>query len=282
VRDRFHTQATDQEWMRIMDDPTKAFSLAGRRAVLVGAATGIGRQAAITFAQAGASVTIADVNATELDRTAELVRDNGGQVETKRVDVRDPEGITAFADFAASEGAIDVWVNAAGVISLMTVAETDPAELDRILDINLKGVFWCCAAAVRKMLPQRRGSIINISSCGADMPTNGLSAYTMSKAAVNMLTRTLAVEAGHAGIRVNAVAPGFIDTPMVEYRFRNATGEIDPVAKERRFAEVSAMIPLGRVGKPDDIAMTMLYLASDASSFVTGQVIRPNGGMIMP
>ena len=114
------------------------------------------------------------------------------------------------------------------------------------------------------------------------MPTNGLSAYTMSKAAVNMLTRTLAVEAGPAGVRVNAVAPGFIDTPMVEYRFRTPTGEVDAAAKERRFSEVSTMIPLARVGQPIDIAMTMLYLASDASNFVTGQVIRPNGGMIMP
>jgi len=265
-----------------MEDPTRAFSLAGRRAVLVGAATGIGRQAAITFAQAGASVFIADVNTTELERTADLVRDCGGDVEAKQLDVRKPEEINAFADFVADGGPIDIWANAAGVISLMTVAETDPTELDRILDINLKGVFWCCAAAVRKMLPQRRGSIINISSCGADMPTNGLSAYTMSKAAVNMLTRTLAVEAGPAGVRVNAVAPGFIDTPMVEYRFRTPTGEVDAAAKERRFSEVSTMIPLARVGQPIDIAMTMLYLASDASNFVTGQVIRPNGGMIMP
>jgi len=265
-----------------MEDPTKAFSLSGRRAVLVGAATGIGREAAITFAQAGASVIIADVNMPELERTRNLVRDSGGQVEARRVDVRNLDDINDLADFAARNGPIDVWANTAGVISLMTIVDTDPAELDRILDINLKGMFWCCAAAARQMLPQRRGSIINISSSGADMPTNGLSAYTMSKAAVNMLTRTLAVEVGHAGVRVNAVAPGFIDTPMVEYRFRTPTGEVDPVARERRFSEVSAMIPLARIGQPIDIAMTMLYLASDASSFVTGQVIRPNGGMIMP
>jgi len=265
-----------------MKDPTKAFSLAGRRAVVVGAATGIGRQAAITFAQAGASVIIADVNMPELERTMDLVREAGGQGEARRVDVRNREEIDDLADFAARSGPIDIWANTAGVISLMTVADTDPAELDRILDINLKGVFWCCAAAVRKMVPQRRGSIVNISSCGADMPTNGLSAYTMSKAAVNMLTRTLAVEVGAAGVRVNAVAPGFIDTPMVEYRFRTPGGDVDPVAKDLRFAQVRAMIPLDRVGQPIDIAMTMLYLCSDAASFVTGQVIRPNGGMVMP
>jgi len=265
-----------------MEDPTRAFSLSGRRAVVVGAATGIGRQAAITFARAGASLVIADINAEELALTADQVRACGGEVEVRTVDVRAREEIDGLAAFAAAQGRIDVWANTAGVISLMPVVQSDPAELDRILDINMKGTFWCCAAAAKTMMVQRSGSIINLSSSGADMPAPGLSAYTMSKAAVNMLTRTLAVEVGASGVRVNAVAPGFIDTPMVEYRFRDNMGQVDLAAKEKRFAEVAALAPLSRVGEPIDIALTMLYLASDASSFVTGQVIRPNGGLTMP
>ena len=132
------------------------------------------------------------------------------------------------------------------------------------------------------MRPHGRGSIVNVSSQGADSSPPGVSVYAITKAGVNALTRSAAKEFGAFGVRVNSVAPGWIETPMVSYRFRNDSGEIDPEKRDvvrRQFAQVS---PLGLTGVPRDIALAILYLASDASRFVTGQVLRPNGGTAMP
>lgn len=268
--------------MPMSDNPLDAFSLAGRGAVVIGAATGIGRQAAITFAQAGARVTIADIDAVALDATADLVRPHCAAVDAVRLDVRDRAAVQALADRAAAAGTVDVWANVAGVISASNVADTTPDEFDRIVGVNMKGVYWGCAAAARIMTGQGSGSIINISSAGADSPGAGLSVYAMTKAAVNMLTRTLAHEVGPSGVRVNAVAPGFIDTPMVSYRFNTPNGDIDETRRDEVFAARAAVTVLKRIGQPIDIALAMLYLASDASSFMTGQIVRPNGGMAMP
>lgn len=264
------------------DNPMAAFSLAGRGAVVVGAGTGIGRQAAITFAQAGARVTVADIDPAALEETAQLVRSHCGTVDAVRIDVTDREAVQQLADRAAGRTGVDVWANVAGVISASNVADTTVQEFDRIVSVNMKGVYWGCASAARVMTAQGRGSIINISSTGADSPGPGLSVYAMTKAAVNMLTRTLAHEVGPSGVRVNAVAPGFIDTPMVAYRFATADGDVDEARKQEVFAARAAVTVLKRIGQPIDIALAMLYLASDASSFMTGQILRPNGGMAMP
>lgn len=256
------------------------FSLAGRTAVITGAASGIGREAATTFAEAGARLILADLDEPGLAETRELVGGDG--VSTVRVDVRDRASVRALADAAAGQGAVDVWANVAGVIGAFDVVDAQEADVDRILAVNLKGVYWGCAEAARIMRPQGRGSIINISSAGADSPSRGLSVYAMTKSAVNMLTRTLAVEVGDAGVRVNAVAPGYIDTPMVAHRFRDAAGEIDAARRAEVFAHAASRTVLGRIGRTRDIALAMLYLACDASQWVTGQVLRPNGGMVMP
>lgn len=263
-------------------NPIEAFSLAGRRAVLVGAGSGIGREAARTFAAAGAHVTIADCNAAGLDETADLIRSEAGSVDSLVLDVRNRDEVEALARRAAAGGRIDVWGNLAGVISLGQVTEMDPVELDRIIDVNLKGTYWGCAAAARVMVPQGKGSIINISSAGADAAHEGLSVYSLTKAAVNMLTRTLATEVAGHGVRVNAIAPGFIDTPMIDYRYRKSDGSLDQEVKQSLFEQRRLNTPLKVVGQPRDIALAMVYLASDASSFMTGQVIRPNGGIVMP
>jgi 3-oxoacyl-[acyl-carrier protein] reductase len=132
------------------------------------------------------------------------------------------------------------------------------------------------------MRPGGGGSIINFSSSGADSPVQGLSLYSMTKSAVNMLTRTVAKEFGAYGIRANAVAPGWVETPMGTHGFRDAAGTIDPVKREEGLRLRAGASPLGIVGTPRDIALAVLYLASDASRFVTGQVLRPNGGVSMP
>jgi len=258
------------------------FSLEGRTAVVTGAASGIGRETAITFARAGARLVLVDLNRDGLGETVAAINDVGGQAEQAPLDVRDRTALTELAEKVGRDSGLDVWVNAAGVISSFQIVDAEEAELDRILNINLKGVYWACAAAARVMARQGRGSIINISSGGADAPSPGLSVYSMTKAAVNMLTRTLAHEVGGSGVRVNAIAPGYVATNLSMHRFRRPDGTIDETIRDQVFSLAAARTVLGRIGAPHDIATSMLFLACDASSWMTGQILRPNGGMVMP
>lgn len=259
------------------------FSLEGRGCVVTGAATGIGRETARVLAQAGAHVALADVNEDGLAEAAALVEAAGGRALPRRVDVADRAAVEALADAAAAAfGRLDVWVNVAGVLLNAPVLETTEADLDRVVAVNQKGVFWGCAAAGRVMKAAGRGSIVNVSSSGADTSPPGVSVYAMTKAAVNALTRAAAREFGAFGVRVNSIGPGWIETPMVSYRFRDAEGNFDAQKREAAVAMFAKASPLGLTGRPRDIALAALYLASDASRFMTGQVLRPNGGAVMP
>jgi 3-oxoacyl-[acyl-carrier protein] reductase len=226
---------------------------------------------------------LADINEDGLRATIAEVEAAGGTAWLRRTDVSDRNDIEDLAQFALTIcGRIDVWANIAGIILAGRVVDAQESDFDRLMAVNLKGTYWGCAAAARVMSAQGSGSIINISSAGADVPTPDLSLYAMSKAAVNMLTRTLAHEVGPSGVRVNAVAPGSIDTPMIAYRYRAPDGAIDQ-AKRAEILQLRAQgSPLGMTGEPSDIAYAILYLACDASRFVTGQVLRPNGGVVMP
>jgi len=264
-------------------DIERAFSLEGRVAVVTGAASGIGRQSAIILAQAGARIVLADVDEAGLAETQLQIAEFAGETAIRRTDVSNRDDVEGLAAFATDwVGRIDVWANVAGVISAAPVVDATEAELDRLISVNLKGTYWGCAAAARVMSAQGSGSIINISSAGADFPAPGLSVYAMTKAAVNMLTRTLAHEVGLHGVRVNVIAPGFIDTPMVAYRWRTPDGGIDEAKRAEILRLRAGGSVLGLTGEPGDIGFAMLYLASDASRFVTGQVLRPNGGVAMP
>ena len=256
------------------------FSLHGRTAVITGAAGGIGRQAAITFTQAGANVLIADVGIADLEETAAMVAAAGGNATVVPTDVSDRDQVNALADAAVkTHGRLDVWANVAGVIRYMNIVDATPEDVEFITKVNLWGTYWGVAAAGRTMA--NGGSIINVSSAGGDMPAPTLSIYAMTKAAVSHLTRCAAVELGANDIRVNAIAPGFTDTPMVQGRWTNADGSIDEAERESYTSTRAAQSPLRTIATPEDQTWAMLYLASDASRFVTGQVIRPNGGVVM-
>jgi 3-oxoacyl-[acyl-carrier protein] reductase len=178
-------------------------------------------------------------------------------------------------------GRIDVWANVAGIIRNSAVVDTTEADLDAVLSVNLKGVYWGCAAAGRAMGAAGRGAIVNVASAGGEVPAPTLSVYGMTKAAVIQLTRTLAAELGPRGVRVNAVAPGFVETAMTSRNWTRPDGTVDEEARALTLDRLGSQSPLGITGVPEDIAWAMLYLAADTSRFITGQVLRPNGGVYM-
>ena len=258
-----------------------AFSLSGRAAVVTGAGGGIGRQAAITFAQAGADVVAVDLKDDGLAETAELAGKTGRTILTQHVDVSSRIEVEALADTTMEAfGRLDVWANVAGIIRYATILEAEEADVRAVLDVNLFGTYWGIAAAARVM-GERGGAIVNIASAGGDMPAPRLSPYGMSKAGVMHLTKTAAMELGPSNIRVNAIAPGFVDTPMVAPYWTSDDGRVDYKAKIDMLGVRAAQSPLSATGEPTDISYCMLYLAADASRFVTGQVLRPNGGVVM-
>jgi 3-oxoacyl-[acyl-carrier protein] reductase len=257
----------------LTDGDLSAFGLSGAVIVVTGAGSGIGYATAKMLARARASLVLADIDLSAAEATASAVWEQGCTAIAVETDCRSQDAIERLADRAETQGPLRGWCNVAGIVSHVPVTDTRPEDYARVLDVNLGGTFWGCSAAGRRMAAHKRGAIVNVSSNAADEPLAGLALYAISKAAVNMLTRTLARELGPAGIRVNAVAPGFTVTGMT------AGADTD---LEALVARNAARSPLGRVGSPEDIAFAMLYLLSDASRFVTGQILRVNGGVTMP
>ncbi|MGW3206665.1 SDR family NAD(P)-dependent oxidoreductase [Streptomyces sp. NPDC001135] len=248
------------------------YDLTGRTAFVTGAAGGIGRASAVLLAEAGAAVHCADRDADGLRGTAELVEKRGGTARTHVLDVTDR---AALAEAVRSCERLDVMAAIAGIMHSSPVLETRDEDLDRVLDVNFKGVLYACQEAARLMLARAtRGSIVTMASGAVDTGGPGLLCYGVAKAAVVQLTKTLATEVGRHGIRVNAIAPGWIRTPMTDRHDGEAQAHTEGV--------MARMSPLGRVGEPEDVAHAVLYLASDASAFTTGQILRPNGGVAMP
>lgn len=259
------------------------FDLSGKVAVLTGVASGIGRATALRLASAGATIVGGDIDESGAEATAKEIIGDGGQAVVQRVDVTKRADVDALVDRAPAEfGRIDIMGNIAGVPHNKLVAECTDDEFERILSINLKSVFYGCQAAIKHMIPQGSGNIVNISSGAIDTPAPTLACYGMTKAAVAMLTKTLATEVGRHGIRVNAIAPGMILTNFSRHNFVDADGNVVQEKLDQYHKRASAMAPLGRAGEAEDVARSFLYLVSEAAAFVTGQIERPNGGVAMP
>jgi 3-oxoacyl-[acyl-carrier protein] reductase len=259
------------------------FDLSGRVAVLTGVASGIGQATARRLSAAGASIVGGDVDELGAQATADEIKAQGGTAIVRRTDVTKRADVDALVAFAADElGRVDIMGNIAGVPHNKLVSDCTDEEFERILAINLKSVFYGCQAAIRHMVPQGSGNIVNISSGAIDTPAPTLACYGMTKAAVAMLTKTLATEVGRHGIRVNAIAPGMILTNFSRHNFVDEQGNVVPEKLEQYHKRAGAMAPLGRAGEADDVARSFLYLVSDAAEFVTGQIERPNGGVAMP
>lgn len=266
-----------------MTSITEAFDLSDRVAVVTGAGRGLGRAIASRLAEAGAVVGCADVVGDTAEETAAIITDAGGAAWAATVDVTDRVAVESMVTkTVATRGRLDVMVNNAAIIVDSAVLDTTEEDLDRVMAVNFKGVFFGCQSAGRQMKEQGSGSIVNLASGAIDIPTPGLICYSAAKVAVAQLSRTLAMELAPFHVRVNAIAPGWIDTPMNERHALRPDGTVDPDKKRDYVAQRAKLSPMGIPGEPDDIAFAALYLASPAAKFVTGIVMRPNGGSTMP
>jgi 3-oxoacyl-[acyl-carrier protein] reductase len=189
--------------------------------------------------------------------------------------------VEAIAETAVREcGRLDAWINSAGISMWADVIDATPEEAGKVVAVNLMGTYWGCAVAGRAMKERGGGgAIVNMSSIAGANSFPGLSVYGMTKAAVSQLTKVCASEFGPFGVRVNALAPGWIDTPMNATPYLTASGEVDTELRGKVMHDMASLSPLGLTGEPIDIALAMLYLASDASRFVTGQTLRVSGGV---
>lgn len=253
------------------DDCFDRYRLAGKTAIITGGGSGIGRAVALDFARFSAKTLIAD--AVPGDAVVDEIRALGEAAACVRVDVRDRKAVQKVVDFAVDKfGTIDILINCAAVPSAGKIVEMEEDDWDRTIDVNLKGIFFCAKAVAPVMMARKKGSIISIGSASSRGPVfnspQGGPDYCVSKSGVHALTRVLAWELAPYGIKVNTVAPGPVATPWHK----------DIKLLEDRYL---SKIPLQRLGKAEDISNLVMFLASDAASYITGQAIHVNGGMLM-
>jgi len=244
--------------------------LENKVAVITGGARGIGRDIALTLAAEGASLVIVDIVQDNLDKIKTELQATGCKVLTQKVDVTQKSDINRMvAETVAKFGQIDILINNAAYIHYAKFLDYPEDEWDKVMGVSLKGYFLCGQAVAREMVNKKNGSIINIASIAGEIGVPLGSAYCTSKGGVISLTKLMATELAQHNIRVNAIAPGVVATENV----RQVVGDDGMKLREK-------MIPLGRLGQPEDIARAALFLASDDSGFITGDVMRVDGGVM--
>lgn len=251
-------------------------NLEGKKAVVTGGARGIGRAIVEALARAGADVLIGDFLVDEAASTAEAVhQETGREVKTVRVDVTRLEDAVALRDAALKEmGRIDILVNNAGWDRLTPFLKSTPDDWQRIIGVNYLGVIHTCYAVLPHMAERKQGAVVNISSDSARVGSLGEAVYSGAKAAVVAFSKTIAREHARDGVRVNAICPGLVDTPLL--------AEIQSQDFGRKvIGAVTSAIPFKRLGRPEDVAPIVVFLASDAAAYITGQVISVSGGLTM-
>lgn len=245
----------------------------GRVAVITGSGSGIGRATALRFAAAGGSVLVADYVEAAAVETVDMIRSGGGTAESCRVDVSQLAEVEAMVARAERDlGPVDMLVNNAGVGVAGDVVATSTEDLDRILAVNVKGVFFGAKAVIPGMVSRGGGVIVNVASAAALSAVRERAAYIASKGAVVALTRAISLDFMRAGVRCNCVAPGTVDSPWIGSILADSA---DPQAAR---AGMIARQPLGRLGSPDEIADAIMYLASDEAAFIHGACLVIDGG----
>ncbi len=250
-----------------------AGQLDGKVALITGAGSGIGRASALAFAREGAKVAVADIVVEGGEETVRMVKEAGGEAFFIKVDVANAADVEAMVNtVVATYGRIDCAYNNAGIEGRLASTDEYPEDVfDKVIDINLTGVWLCMKYELPHMLKQGGGAIVNTASGAGLIGVAGMSAYVASKHGVVGLTKTAALEYAKSGIRVNAVCPGLIQTPMVE----RITADQPQLGEALVAAE-----PVGRTGKPEEIAESVVWLSSDAASFVTGHAMSVDGGYV--
>ncbi len=248
--------------------------LKNKVAIITGARRGMGRAHALALAQAGAKVVVADISQEECEKVVEEIKKAKGEAIAVKCDVTKKEEVDAMIQAAVKEwGKLDILVNNAGICQFKPFLEMTEKDWDLTLNINLKGYFLCAQAAAKEMMKQKSGAIVNIASVamgqiGVGFP--GLTHYCASKGGIVGMSEAMAIELAQHNIRVNVVSPGAIDTPM-----------IDPVKQDKTAMDgILGRVPLHRVGKPEEVANAVVFLASDDSSYMTGSVVVVDGGWL--
>lgn len=256
-------------------EPPRGGRLQGRVAIVTGGGRGIGRAVVERFAEEGATVVATQRSEEEGRELADRLSSRGLAVEFIPADLCDPAAVERLVTLVVDRfGRVDVLCNNAGVGLLRSVIETSDADYDRVLDTNLRSTFLCCRAVIPRMLAGSGGSIVNIGSVAGWVGFENDAVYCASKGAVLALTRQMALDYARAGVRVNCVCPGFVATEMMRVFVQSHP---DPEGVE---AEIVALHPLGRVARPDEVAAAALFLASDEASFITGESLAVDGGLL--